>query len=570
MTRRFLFAMVWLGVAWGASSPADAQVTEQRLVNSAKEPQNWLNYSGGYFSQRHSTLNQITPANVKNLELKWIHQTRLTGTWQATPLVVDGVMYITGWNEIFALDATTGRQLWTYSEPHTEGLLGDAGSGSNRGAALAGDRVFMVTDHAHVLAFNRFTGEKVWDVEMANYKDGYSATVPALVVGDLLIQGMSGGDEGVRGFLDAYKISTGERVWRFWTIPKRGEPGSETWKGQAIDHGCGATWQTGAYDATLDLVYWPTGNPCPDHAGEERIGDNLYTSSVVALNAKTGQLKWYYQFTPHDTNDWDATQPVILIDEPWQGRPRKLLIQGNRNGMFYVLDRTTGEFLLGSNLSTKITWMKGFTKEGRPIINPEAVATKEGIALCPGPNGGANWPEASYSPMTKLFYTRVADSCGISTASDDPLTNNRWFGEIKPDPPAAQEKLAALMDGTRAATSCARWIRSRARRCGTSRSAADARARSRRVAVSCSSARATAWWRSTRKPGSPCGTSISVRTPYRRRSHTWSAASSTSRCRARVRSLGTPCGRAQPRRVQKITWQDKSIAADRCKFGGAE
>jgi alcohol dehydrogenase (cytochrome c) len=355
------------------------------------------------------------------------------------------VMYVTGWNEIFAIDATTGRQLWTYNEPHTEGILGDAGSGSHRGAAIAGDKVFMATDHAHLLAFNRFTGVKLWDVEMGNYKDGYSATVPGLVVGDLIIQGMSGGDEGVRGFLDAYRVSTGERAWRFWTIPKRGEKGSETWVGQAIDHGCGATWQTGSYDPSLDLVYWPTGNPCPAHAGEERMGDNLYTSSVVALSAKTGELKWYYQFTPHDTNDWDATQPVILVDEMWQGRPRKLLLQGNRNGMFYVLDRTNGEFLLGSNLSTKITWNKGFTKEGRPIVDPSAIATREGIALCPGPNGGANWPEASYSPMTKLFYTRVADSCGISTSSEDPLTGNRWFGEIKPDPQKAQEKLQTLL-----------------------------------------------------------------------------------------------------------------------------
>lgn len=405
----------------------------------------WITYHGSVAAGRFSPLDQINLTTVQSLGVAWIFQMPPSPRIQATPIVVDGVMYITGWNEIYALDATTGRQLWTRSEPHTEGILGDAGFGSNRGAAIADDKVFMVTDHAHLLAFNRFTGQKVWDIEMASYKDGYSATVPALVIGDLLVQGVSGGDEGVRGFIDAYRISTGERVWRFWTIPKRGEKGSETWIGQAIDHGCGATWQTGSYDPSLDLIYWGTGNPCPAHNDEERKGDNLYTSSVVALSSKTGELKWYYQFTPHDTNDWDATQPMVLVDETWQGRPRKLLIHGDRNGMFYVLDRTNGEFVLGSNLSTKITWNHGFTKEGRPIVDPGAIATREGIAVCPGPNGGANWPDVSYSPNTKLFYVRVADSCGISTASEDPLTRRRWFGEVKPDPPKAEEKLQALL-----------------------------------------------------------------------------------------------------------------------------
>jgi alcohol dehydrogenase (cytochrome c) len=404
----------------------------------------WLTYHGSLAGGRYSPLEQISATTVQDLAPLWTFKAA-SPKLQATPVVVDGVMYITGWNEISTVDATTGRFLWSYSQPHTAGLLGDAGSGSNRGAAIAGDRVFMVTDNAHLLSFNRFTGEKQWDIEMANYKEGYSATVPALVVGDLLIQGMSGGDEGVRGFLDAYRISTGMRVWRFWTIPERGEKGSETWIGQAIDHGCGGTWQTGAYDATLDLIYWTTGNPCPDHNGEERLGDNLYTSSVVALAAKTGELKWYYQFSPHDTHDWDSTEPVVLVDEMWRGRPRKLLLHGDRNGMFYVLDRTNGEFLLGSNLSTKITWNHGFTEEGRPIVDPASVASKEGVALCPGPNGGAYWPEVSYSPIAKLFYARVTDGCGISTSSDDPLTNRRWFGLVKPDPPKAQAALAALI-----------------------------------------------------------------------------------------------------------------------------
>jgi alcohol dehydrogenase (cytochrome c) len=389
----------------------------------------WETYSGNPSGNRHSTLDQINVNNVQKLAPAWIaplSQSR----GEATPIVVDGIMYITGWNAMHALDATTGRELWSYSEPRTMGLLGDAASGANRGAAISGDRVIMTTDHAHLIAFNRITGQKAWDVEMGNYKEGYTGTAAPLVVGDLVIHGVSGGDEGIRGFIDAYKVSTGERVWRFYTIPKRGEKGSETWVGQAIDHGCGGTWLTGSYDAELDLTYWGVGNPCPAYAGQERMGDNLYTSSVVALSARTGELKWHYQFSPHDTHDWDATQSMVLVDEVWQGQPRKLLMNGNRNGMFYVLDRVTGQFLLADKLATKVTWHQGFTKDGKPIIDPGSVATFEGVAACPAATGGSNWQPAAYNPGTKLFYTRVSDSCGIFTAQkDDPLrTDNRWMG----------------------------------------------------------------------------------------------------------------------------------------------
>ncbi len=267
-------------------------------------------------------------------------------------------------------------------------------------------------------------------------------------VGDLLVVGVAGGEEGARGFLDAYRASTGERVWRWYSIPKRGEKGSETWIGQALEHGCGATWMPGSYDPQLDLIYWAIGNPCPDIAGEERIGDNLYTSSVVALAAKTGEMKWYYQFTPHDTHDWDAVQPMLLVDEMWEGKPRKLLMHGDRNGMFYVLDRTNGEVLRTANLSTKVTWHKGFTADGKPIVDPGSIATKEGIAACPAGGGGANFQAQSYNPMTKLFYARVSDSCGIYTSHDDPLgaTGNRWFGRGTPSD-KAREQLAALTKG---------------------------------------------------------------------------------------------------------------------------
>ena len=403
--------------------------------------------TGRYTGNRYSPLDQINQSNVQRLAPVWTLPMPESRP-QPTPVVVDGIMYVTGWNEIYALDATTGRQLWTYSEPRHEGIVSEAGIGVNRGVTIIGDRVFMVTDHAHLLGFNRFTGQQLWEAEMGSYLESYSSTSPPLPVGDLLVVGVAGGEEGARGFLDAYRASTGERVWRFYSIPKRGEKGSETWIGQALEHGCGATWMPGSYDPQLDLIYWAIGNPCPDIAGEERIGDNLYTSSVVALEAKTGGMKWYYQFTPHDTHDWDAVQPMVLVDEMWEGKPRKLLMHGDRNGMFYVLDRTNGQVLRTGNLSTKVTWLKGFTADGKPIVDPGSIATREGIAACPGGGGGANFHAVSYNPMTKLFYVRVSDSCQVYTSHDDPLgaRGNRWFGG-GPASEKAREALAALTKG---------------------------------------------------------------------------------------------------------------------------
>jgi alcohol dehydrogenase (cytochrome c) len=410
----------------------------------------WTHYDGFLNGNRYSPLELINTTTVQRLGAAWVFPLPKTDRiLQVTPVVQDGIMYVTGWNEIYALDATTGRQLWTHSEGERhEGIVSEAGLGTNRGASINGDNVFMVTDHAHLLAFNRFTGEKRWDAELGSHLESYSATSPPLPIGDLVVVGVAGGEEGARGFLDAYRAATGERVWRWYSIPKRGEKGSETWIGQALEHGCGATWMPGSYDPQLDLLYWAIGNPCPDIAGEERMGDNLYTSSVVALAAKTGELKWYYQFTPHDTHDWDAVQPMLLVDETWQGRPRKLLMHGDRNGMFYVLDRTNGAVLQTGNLSTKVTWLKGFDKDGKPIVDPGSIATKEGIAACPGGGGGANFPAASYNPIAKLFYTRVSDSCALYTSHDDPLgaTGNRWFGRGAPGEKARDALTELLKD----------------------------------------------------------------------------------------------------------------------------
>ena len=279
---------------------------------------------------------------------------------------------------MYALDAGSGRRIWDYRRPRTKGLAGDAAGGINRGVAVAGDRVFMVTDHAHLIALDRFTGALLWDTEMADWRQNYSATSAPLAVGDLVISGTSGGDEGVRGFVAAFDQATGKEVWRFWTVPKRGEPGSETWKGKDIDRPCAATWLTGTYDPELDTLYWPTGNPGPDYDGDERMGDNLYSDSVLALDAQTGKLKWYYQFTPHDLQDWDAQQPPVLVDTDWQGQPRKLLLHANRNGFFYVLDRTNGALLLAKQFVKNLTWASGIGPDGRPVLNPGQEPTPEG------------------------------------------------------------------------------------------------------------------------------------------------------------------------------------------------
>ena len=321
-------------------------------------------------------------------------------------------------NEAYALDARSGREIWHYSRPRTKGMAGDAASGINRGVAVLGDRVFMVSDNAHLFALHRFTGQLIWDVEMGDSRQNYGATGAPMVVDDLVISGVSGGDEGIRGFLDAYRASTGERVWRFWTVPAPGEPGSETWRGRALEHGCGATWLTGTYDPEARLLYWPTGNPCPDYNGDERKGDNLYTASVVALDPATGKLKWHYQFTPHDLHDWDATETPVLVDATFRGQPRKLLLQGNRNGFFYVLDRITGKVLVAEPFVRKLTWASGIGPDGRPVLLPGNEPTVEGQVVCPAVAGAANWPSTAYSPATGLFYMFAEESCNIYSKND--------------------------------------------------------------------------------------------------------------------------------------------------------
>jgi alcohol dehydrogenase (cytochrome c) len=434
-------ATLWTNDGKFHSLSREGEIYSERAI----EPkQDWTSYDGNYTGNRYSKLEQINTNNVNQLAPAWVFPIPGAPRLEVTPVVIDGVMYVTGPNEAYALDAVTGRQIWSFRTPRTPGLLGEAGGGANRGVAVAGSRVFMITDNAHLLALDRGTGRKLWDVTMADSSQGYSATASPLTIGDLVLSGIAGGEEGARGFVDAYDVSTGKRVWRFYSIPARGEKGAETWVGNALEHGCGATWLTGSYDPELATVYWAVGNPCPDYDGDERKGDNLYTSSVVALDVKTGRLKWHYQFTPHDMHDWDAVEPLLLVDEPWEGRPRKLLLHGDRNGFFFVLDRTSGELLLAKPIST-VNWATGYGKDGRPILTDHFDSTLEGALVCPAGGGGANWPAASFDPISKLFYVRETDGCARYTKDPAPIEiGERFFGGTAAGEPGSQSFIRAV------------------------------------------------------------------------------------------------------------------------------
>jgi len=404
------------GTAGPGTAPIEGNPTFSAIANP--KPGEWPTYNGHLSGNRFSELSQINTSNVAQLGAKWVFPLPGSNHLELTPVVVDGVMYVTMANQAFALDARSGRQIWHYSRPLTKGVIGDAGTAINRGVAVLGNAVFMVTDNAHIIALNRLSGELLWDTEMADYRKNYGSTSAPLVVKDMVLAGTSGGDEGAKGFVDAYKASTGEHAWRFWNSPMPGEPLSETWVGRALEHGCVDAWLTGTYDPETNLIYWPTGNPCPDYNGEERKGDNLYSASVLALVPETGKLKWYFQFSPHDLHDWDATETPMLIDAEFRGRPRKLLVQANRNGFFYVLDRVTGEFLLGEPFVKKLTWATGIDKKGRPILVPGQEPSESGTKTCPSVAGASNWMSTSYNPGTKLFYVMAFESCNIYTKSD--------------------------------------------------------------------------------------------------------------------------------------------------------
>ncbi len=385
-----------------------AQVTYERIAAAASEAGNWLTYSGGYAGHRYSALRQINRGNVSRLRPAWIYQANDLNNFEATPIVADGVMYISEPpSNAAALDLRTGRPIWIFRRP-LPGPVGVCCGQVNRGVALLGDRVFLGTLDGHLLALDAKTGHLLWDRAMADYQSGYSITVAPLALKDKVIVGVSGGEYGIRGFLDAYDAVSGERLWRFWTVPGPGEPGHETWDGDSWKTGSAATWLTGSYDPALNLLYWGTGNPGPNYNGEGRRGDNLYSASLLALDASTGKLKWHFQFTPHDTHDWDANHVPVLLDADFQGKPRKLVAVANRNGFFYLFDRQTGEYLLGRQYA-KQTWAKGLDRRGRPIVIPATEPAPAGTLVYPGVHGATNWNSPSYSPETRLMYVAVRE-----------------------------------------------------------------------------------------------------------------------------------------------------------------
>jgi alcohol dehydrogenase (cytochrome c) len=406
-----------------------AQVSFDRILAAGNEPQNWLTYSGSTMSQRYTTLSVITPQNVKNLELQWQFQARSLEKFEATPLVVDGILYtVQAPNNVVALDAATGRIYWTYAFVPSRAARPCCGQ-VNRGLAILGDTLFMGTIDAHLIAIDAKSGKPIWNVTVANAAAGYALTHAPLVIKDKVIVGTAGGEYGIRGFLAAYDAKTGKEAWRFYTIPGKGEPGNETWKGDSWQHGGASVWMTGSYDPALNLTYWGIGNPGPDWNGDQRAGDNLYSDCVVALNPDTGKLKWYFQFTPHDTLDYDAVQVPVLADMEWKGQPRKVMLWANRNGFYYVLDRTTGQFLTGKPFST-VNWAKGLDETGRPMRVNGVEPTAEGQRVYPGVQGATNWYSPSFSPRTGLFYIPAWDqySSVFVKAPTDYTEGRRYVG----------------------------------------------------------------------------------------------------------------------------------------------
>jgi alcohol dehydrogenase (cytochrome c) len=391
-----------------ASFALNAQVKFEDILKGPAD--NWLTYAGDYQGKSHSSLKQITKENAGSLTPKWVYRIPKASGLRTRPLVYDGIMYVTNTNEIRALDATNGRLIWSWTDTRSKK------EGVNRGAALLGDRVYFVTADVHCVALDRRNGALLWQKKYGNIEDGLYASAAPLAVKDRILVGVAGGDTGIRGYVSALSAATGEELWRTYTIPAKGEKGSETW-GKLIDYGGGGTWLSGTYDPETNTLFWPTGNTWPDFYGGDREGDNLYTSSLLALDADTGKMKWYFQFTPHDTHDWDAQAWPVLVEIPWQGKMRKVVLHANRNGFFYVLDRTTGEFLRATKLVDKLDWATGIDAKGRPMVVPGKDPTPAGNRICPGVRGATNWMSPTFDPGTGWISIVTLDQCDIFTSS---------------------------------------------------------------------------------------------------------------------------------------------------------
>ena len=401
-----------LGAALLAQLGGPGPVTNQEILAGLRpDGASWLTFGGNYANHRFSPLTQITPENVSQLQPQWTFQTGTNGTFQATSIVRDNVLYVTGPQNVnWAIDARTGRQIWRYRRDLPSQLTACCGL-VNRGFGVLGDKLFLSTLDAHLLALDMKTGTIMWDATLADHKTGYAATLAPLVVKDKVIVGVAGGEYGIRGFIDAYETQTGKRAWRRYTVPGPGEPGNESWSGDSWQRGGSSIWVTGAYDPELNLIYYGTGNPGPDYHSGSREGDNLYSDSILALDADTGVIKWHYQFTPHDLHDWDATQVPVLADLPINGQTRKVVMWPNRNGFYYTLDRTNGRVIVAKPF-VKVTWAREqLGTDGRPILLPGYVPDEKGQFTCPDLTGGNNfWPPA-YDPNQRLLFVNARESC---------------------------------------------------------------------------------------------------------------------------------------------------------------
>ena len=423
----------------------NSKVREEDLLASPVGA-NWTSYNGDYTGRRYSILREINTSNVAQLRAAWVFHPGNSQRLEATPIVVRGVMYVTAANDVFALDARTGRQLWHYQRPVSSGLLDDAAAHKNRGVGVWQNSIFIQTDDAHLLSLDARSGSLLWDVEYADKTKHYGATGAPLVVKDLVVVGTSGGDSGVRGFLAAFDAGTGKKKWQRWTIPGPGELGSSSWPGDSYLHGGGTTWMPGTYDPELNSLYWTTSNGSPDFVGGSRPGDDLYTACVLALDTDTGEMKWYFQFTPHDLYDYDATETPVLIDSVEGGKTQHLLLQANRNGYFYVLDRTNGKFLRATPFVQKLNWANGIDPAGRPILTGR-IPSAEGTYICPGIDGATNWFSPSYNPGTGLFYVIALERCDIFFAKPREFEPGQTFyntGTKRSPTEQAQKVLLAL------------------------------------------------------------------------------------------------------------------------------
>jgi alcohol dehydrogenase (cytochrome c) len=446
-----LFLISVLG-PWGANlrgqqsragARSAAQVSAHDLL-AAPVGENWPSYNGDYTGRRFSSLHQINRSNVAQLRAAWVFHPGNTQRLEVTPVVIHGVMYVTAANDVFALDASTGRTLWHYARPISSGLLDDAAAHKSRGVAVWDQFVYSETDDAHLLCLDARSGNLLWDVEYADKVKQYGATSAPLVVKDEVIVGTSGGDSGVRGFVAAYDARKGTLNWKLWTIPAPGEFGSDSWPGDLYLHGGATTWMPGTYDPELDTLYWPTSNAAPDFDGSSRPGDDLYTACVLAIDPNTGKLKWYFQFTPHDIYDYDANETPVLVDRKENGTTRHLLLQANRNGFFYVLDRVNGKFLRATPFLAKLTWANGIDRSGRPIPSGR-VPTKEGTLICPGIVGATNWFSPSYNPDTGLLYVMALENCNLYFSKPKPFTQGETFYGTGTKHPLGEESRKILL-----------------------------------------------------------------------------------------------------------------------------